>query len=307
MSPFVTGSVGVRVPSSSANLGPGFDSLGLALSLHDEVSAEVINPGGGTGLVISVEGEGAGDVPRDESHLVYRAMLQGFAAMRVQAPALRLHCRNAIPHGRGLGSSSAAIVAGLCVARALVSDGRSRLSDDVLFGLAAGIEGHPDNVAPAFYGGFTVAYREAGEFRAARLLVTSPLAFVVFVPAEPLATTVARGLLPSTVSHADAARNAGRAALLVAALTGQPDHLLAATEDRLHQAYRAPAMPASATLVAGLREAGFAAVVSGAGPSVLAMAVPEDVSRVRRWAPDGWRVLELEVDPGGARQMKVLG
>ena len=303
MSRFLTGPVRVRVPSSSANLGPGFDSLGLALSLYDVVSAEVSGAADRAGVVISVDGEGADEVPRDASHLVYRSMLRAFEAMQVRPPGVRLHCRNAIPHGRGLGSSSAAIVAGLSVARALVADGASRMGDDALFALAADVEGHPDNVAPAVYGGFTVAYGEAGAVRAVRLEVTSSLSFVVFIPAEPLATTVARGLLPATVPHADAARNAGRSALLVAALTGRPDQLLAATEDRLHQSYRAPAMPASAALIAELREQGIPAVVSGAGPTVLAMVPPDDARALCASVPAGWRMLELEVDTAGVHTL----
>jgi homoserine kinase len=300
----VTGQVRVRVPASSANLGPGFDSLGLALELHDLVTAEVCPAGAAASPVISVAGEGAGEVPLDESHLVHRAMVRAFAAMGVPTPVVRLHCENAIPHGRGLGSSSAAIVAGLSVARALVTDGADRLDRDELFALAAEIEGHPDNVAPAVYGGFTVSYSDGGRFHAARLTVTSPVSFVVFVPAEPLATETARGLLPATVPHSDAARNAGRAALLLVALTGRPDLLLAATEDRLHQDYRAPAMPESAALIARLREVGYAAVVSGAGPTVLAVVAPDDIPAVTAQAPAGWQVRELSVDPDGAHELR---
>jgi homoserine kinase len=296
------GPVRVRVPASSANLGPGFDALGVALGLHDVVAAEVL---GGADAVIDVEGEGADDVPRDATHLVHRAMARGFAAMDVPTPGVRLHCTNAIPHGRGLGSSSAAIVAGLAVARALVEGGAGLMPDDRLFGLAAELEGHPDNVAPAVFGGFTIAYGDAtaGGFGAVRLDVDPAVSFVVLVPEVALQTTVARGLLPSQVPHVDAARNAGRAALLVAALTGRPDQLMAATEDRLHQQYRAEAMPESASLIAALREAGFPAVVSGAGPTVLAMIAPEAVAEVLGHAPDGWRALELPVDPEGVRQM----
>jgi homoserine kinase len=303
---FVTGPVTVRVPASSANLGPGFDSLGVALGLYDVVTAEVLDgaPGDG-GVEVTVEGQGAGSVPLDESHLVCSSMLQAFEELGVTAgaplPRIRVHCRNAVPHGRGLGSSSAAIVAGLSAARALLPDGGSRWSDDALFAAAARIEGHPDNVAPAVYGGFTIAYAEAGAFRAVRLEVTSDLSFVVFVPPQPLSTHTARGLLPASVSHDDAARNTGRAALLVAALTGRPDVLLAATEDRLHQDYRAVAMPESAALVAGLRADGVPAVVSGAGPTVLAIVPPSTVPEVSARVPAGWQVLDLSADLEGAR------
>ncbi len=291
----------MRVPASSANLGPGFDALGLALRFHDEVTGEVLGPYGGP-VEITVAGEGADSVALDESHLVHRALVRGFTELGVPVPAVRLHCENVIPHGRGMGSSSAAIVAGLALARELVTDGAGRLPDDVLFAVAADLEGHPDNVAAAVYGGFTIAYGELGSFRAVRLDVTSPVVPVVLVPPRPLETKVARGLLPDAVPHADAARNAGRAALLVAALSGRPDELLAATEDRLHEAYRAPAMPESAALVARLRGSGHPAVVSGAGPTVLALVAAERAEEVTACAPAGWRALVLEVDQHGVHR-----
>ena len=300
----VTGPVRIRVPASSANLGPGFDALGLALAWHDVVTAQVTEHAAGAAgppVVVECTGEGAGSVPLDESHLVYRAMVRGFESMGVALPGVRLACENAIPHGRGLGSSSAAIVAGLAAARALVVDGEERMPEDRLFGLAAELEGHPDNVAPATYGGFTIAYGEPGSFRAVRLAVDPGVAFVTFVPEAVLETRVARGLLPELVPHADAARNAGRAALLVAALTGRPDQLLAATEDRLHQQYRAQVMPGSAELVESLRSDGLPAVVSGAGPTVLALVRPDEVHDVTRRGPSGWRAVELAVDPYGVR------
>ena len=229
----------MTVPATSANLGPGFDALGLAVSLRDTVTAEVVD---GPGEVV-VSGEGAGSVPLDDSHLVRRSMQRAFDAMGCGTPSIRLHCTNVIPHGRGLGSSSAAIVAGVCAARGLVGGGSLLMDDDAVFGLAAEIEGHPDNVAPAFYGGFTVAYASGGRFHATTVSVDPRVSAVAFVPADPVETTVARGLLPEQVPHRDAAANAGRAALLVAALSRHPELLLDATEDRLHQDYREPAMP----------------------------------------------------------------
>ena len=296
---FVDGPVRVRVPASSANLGPGFDSLGVALGLHDVVVGEVA----GAELVITAEGEGAAELPRDETHLVHQAMVRAFDVLGAAPPGVRLHCVNSIPHGRGLGSSSAAIVGGLALARALVVDGERLLDDEALFQLAADLEGHPDNVAPAVFGAFTIAYSDDQGFAAARLEVTSPVAFVVFVPAHAVHTKVARGLLPPTVSHRDASFNAGRAALLVAALSGQPDRLLRATEDRLHQHYRAAAMPASAGLIEELRGAGVAAVLSGAGPAVLAVVDPGRVADVAAKAPTGWSASELELDRVGVRAL----
>ncbi|MBD3946053.1 homoserine kinase [Nocardioides ganghwensis] len=296
MATFVDGPVRVSVPATSANLGPGFDSLGLALSLRDELEAEVLPDG----LVVDVAGAGADGVPRDESHLVVRAMRAAFDLMGEQPPGLRLSCRNVIPHARGLGSSSAAIVAGVVLARGLVAGGQLLASDEALFDLAADLEGHPDNVAPAFYGGFVISGREADRWYAVRAGVDPRITAVVFVPPDGVETAVARGLLPGVVPHADAAANAGRAALLVAAITGQPEHLLAATRDWLHQDQREPAMPRTLELVRALRADGVPAVVSGAGPTVLAFGSADTADLLAR-CPQGWTPYELSVDVEGAR------
>ena len=282
---FVDGPVRVTVPATSANLGPGFDCLGVALSLRDELTAEVVDGPPS----VSVSGEGADEVPRDDSHLVVRAMHAGVRRDgAVRRRSVDLHCHNAIPHGRGLGSSSAAIVGGLVLARALVAGGTLLLDDDAVFRLAADLEGHPDNVAPAFYGGFVISGREGERWFAVRSGVDPRVSTVVFVPATPLATSVARRLLPASVSHDDAAANAGRTALLVAALAGQPEHLLAATRDFVHQHYREPAMPQTLGLVTSLRDDDIPAVVSGAGPSVLAFCEPVPVRpRSRPSRPGG--------------------
>jgi len=308
---FVEGPVTVTVPATSANLGPGFDSLGLALDLRDTLVGEVQD----TGLVVEVEGAGADDVPRDESHLVVRSMRAAFEALGTQPTGLRLTCHNVIPHARGMGSSSAAIVGGIVLARALVVDGVARLDDDAAFRLAAAIEGHPDNVAPALYGGFTISGHEtgpddatddAGAFYTICSPVTAAISTVVFIPPTGVETKVARGLLPATVPHADAAADAGRTALLVAALAGRPDQLLRATRDYLHQDYRRPAMPESLALVDALRADGVPAIVSGAGPTVLAFAVSEGggsraVESLLARTPEGWTSHALDVDLSGAR------
>jgi homoserine kinase len=293
---FVQGPVQVTVPATSANLGPGFDSLGLALELRDTFRGSVV----AGGLSVEVSGEGDGDVPLDESHLVVRAMRATFDRLAVEPPGLELVCTNAIPHARGLGSSAAAIVGGVHLARALVEGGRGRLGDLAAFQLAAEIEGHPDNVAAACFGGLTVAWREGDDFHAAPTLVGPGVRTVAFVPPTPLSTEVARSLLPETVLHADAAADAARAALLVAALaTGWTGKLLAATQDWLHQEYRRPAMPASLDLVDALRAAGHAAVISGAGPTVLVLTDGAGVERVRPFLPEGWEHRVLDVAPGG--------
>jgi homoserine kinase len=266
--------VRVRVPATSANLGPGFDALGLALTLHDEVEVRVVP----SGLHIDVSGEGAPDVnDAEEAHLVVRAMRATFDDLGAgQPPGIALRCVNRIPHGRGLGSSAAAIVAGVLAARALAGAGAG---PDEALPLANALEGHPDNVAPCLYGGLTIAWlSEDSRARAVRLEPAAEIKPVAIIAPAPVATDVARGLLPARVPHADAALNAGRAALLVAALTVRPDTLLDATEDRLHQDYRAAAMPATRDLVTRLRAAGVPAVVSGAGPSVLAFVTSETAS-----------------------------
>ena len=287
---FADAQVRVQVPATSANLGPGFDAFGLALTHHDTLTARV-TPGG---YVVQVGGEGAGDLPGDEEHLVVRAMLATFDALGGRPPGLHVECVNRIPQARGLGSSSAAIVGGVQLARALVVD--DPLTGDDALRIAAELEGHPDNVAPCLLGGFTIAWTEETGARAVRLDVADGVRPTVFVPEERGLTSVARAALPVSVPHADAAANAGRAALLVHALTAAPELLLPATEDRLHQQYRAAGMPGTAALVAGLRAAGVAAVVSGAGPTVLALSpVPAD------FAPGtGWRVLTLGIDSTGA-------
>jgi homoserine kinase len=299
---FVDGPVRVSVPATSANLGPGFDSLGLALSLRDELEAQVTE----AGLVVEVEGAGADGIPRDESHLVVRAMRAAFAAMDATPPGLRLACTNSIPHARGLGSSSAAIVGGLCLARGLVAGGTLLMDDDAVFRLAARLEGHPDNVAPALFGGFLISGQDDGAFWTARSAVDPRVGAVVFVPPTPVSTQLARGLLPDAVPHADAAANAGRTSLLVAALAGQPEHLYRATRDYLHQEYRRAAMPESLALVDALRADGVAAIVSGAGPSVLAFSdgpdlADADAARLLGRCPEGWRAHHLEVDREGVR------
>jgi homoserine kinase len=294
--------VRVRVPATSANLGPGFDALGLALSLYDDVVVRVADEG----LFVDVAGEGADSVPRTRRHLVVRALQAGFDLLGGQPRGLEVVCANRIPHGRGLGSSAAAIVAGLAAARALVLGGADTLDDDALLALAAELEGHPDNVAACLLGGLTLAWTPAdGPAQAVRLPVSPALRPVVFVPTTSASTARARKLLPETVPHADAARNAGRSALLVHALSVDPGLLLAATEDRLHQQYRAASQARTAGLVDALRADGVPAVVSGAGPSVLAFAGPTD--DLGSYAPRGWSVEVLSVDPAGVELLGLAG
>jgi homoserine kinase len=298
--------VRVRVSATSANLGPGFDALGLALARYDEVEAEVTE----AGLAIEVSGEGAEAAGAGEQHLVVRAMRAAFELSGGQPPGLALRCVNTIPQGRGLGSSAGAVVAGLLAARALAG---VTSSEGEVLGLAARLEGHPDNAAACLAGGLTIAWAgsaqgsaDAGGPRAVRLEPLPEIRPVLCVPATSLATTAARQALPETIPHRDAAANAGRSALLVAALTKHPDLLFDATEDLLHEPYRRPLMPASGELIARLRAAGVAAVLSGAGPSVLALTVaghdpgPEEVDSIAMQTGNPWHVTPLAIDRQGA-------
>ncbi|MGK5530302.1 homoserine kinase [Streptomyces sp. URMC 129] len=300
---FRAAAVRVRTPATSANLGPGFDALGLALGLYDDVVVRVAD----SGLHVDIAGEGADSLPRDERNLLVRTLRTAFDALGGQPRGLEVVCANRIPHGRGLGSSSAAICAGLVAARAVTTGADSRLDDAALLELAAEIEGHPDNVAACLLGGFTLAWGEGAAVRAIRMEPAATVVPVVFVPARPLATETARGLLPQSVPHVDAAANAGRAALLVEALTRRPELLLPATEDRLHQDYRASAMPESMDLVHRLRADGVPAVISGAGPTVLAFAEDGEADKIARLAGDGWTANRLALDTVGTCVLPLTG
>jgi homoserine kinase len=298
------GAVRVRVPATSANLGSGFDTFGLALDLYDELVVQAGDPAHGDAVEVTVEGEGEATVPTDASNLVVRAVHRALDELGAPHPPLLLRSTNRIPHGRGLGSSAAAVVSGLVAGRALV-DGGERLDDAALLGVATELEGHPDNAAACLLGGFTVAWTDSAGAYAASMPTREDLVVTAAVPPEPLATETARGLLPPTVPHADAAHAAARSALLVLALQPAADLpdglLLAATEDRLHQGYRAAAMPVTLELVGRLRADGRAAVVSGAGPSILVLDVldvPNQLAPAPVSAPEGWRVLQLAVARG---------
>ena len=261
-------SVTVRVPATSANLGPGFDTLGLALSVYDEVTVTVRDE---PGAFVDVRGVGEGVVPTDESNLVVRSLAYTFEALGQQVPGVNILANNVIPHGRGLGSSGAAVVAGIVAAHGLL-DGIVDIDADTLLRIATELEGHPDNVAPALFGGLTIAWMEDTGPQHKKLLVHRGVSPLVFVPQHTLSTKVARSLQPLSVPHEDAVFNVSRSALLIAALTQSPELLFAGTEDRLHQNYRASAMPETGRMVNLLRSHGFAAVVSGAGPSILVLA-----------------------------------
>jgi homoserine kinase len=287
----------VRVPATSANLGPGYDSFGLALSLHDEIVVRV----GENGLDVDVAGEGADKVRKDARNLVVKAMNTAFDRMGGRPRGLEVRCLNRIPHGRGLGSSAAAIVGGLAAARALTVGGEERFDDERLLAVATEMEGHADNVAAAVHGGFTVAWTDGGEVG---VLPSSPhpdLLPVAFIPGTELRTAKARRALPEVVPHGDAALNSARAGLLARAVVERPDLLMVATEDFLHQEYRRPVMPRSLALVDELRAAGVPAVVSGAGPTVLALTDRATAADLTAQSRRGWQIEALEADRQGVQ------
>ena len=293
--------VDVKVPATTANLGPGFDTLGLALSLYDELSVTAVSE---PGARVQVQGVGAGDIPTDDSNLVVRAIARTFAEYQQPLPGLELIAHNAIPHGRGLGSSGAAIVSGIMAAKGLLA-GIVDMHADELLALATSMEGHPDNVAPALFGGLTIAWTEEGRPRHKKLIVHRGVSPLICVPQATMSTEVARGLRPVSVPHEDAIFNVSRSALLIAALIQSPELLLAATEDRLHQSYRASAMPETVALLQALRDAGLAAVVSGSGPSILVLC-SDPAQRLAAAKLVGnhdgtpWQTLMLAVDFKGA-------
>lgn len=285
--------ISVRVPATSANLGPGYDSLGLALDLCDDLSVEATTGG----VEVAVEGEGAQSLPAGEEHLVVQALRRGLDHAGAPQTGLRLHAVNRIPHGRGLGSSAAATVAGLLLARGMLAEPEA-LDDETVLQLATEFEGHPDNAAPALLGGVALSWMHGRAARAVPLRhAQGVLQPVVLLPQATLSTHRARDLLPESVPHADAAFNAARSALLVHALAGDPALLMEASEDRLHQEQRAPGMPESVELMRVLRREGHPAVVSGAGPSVLVLSArrAELAPLVRAFVadPSAWRIAEV--------------
>lgn len=301
----------VRVPGTSANLGPGFDSLGLAVSLYDTLAISTLV---GPELEFELSGEGVAELPRDASHLVVKTLDIAWARLGYSRGGVRVTANNVLPHGRGLGSSASAIVAAIMAANALVAP-EDRQDAAWVLQLASELEGHPDNVAPAIFGAVAISWQDGADYSSAKLTPSNMVVPVVAIPDVELKTERARGMLPATVPHSDAAANSGRAALLIHALSNDPSLLLAGTRDYLHQDYRSEAMPASAALVAQLRQAGHAAFISGAGPTVMVLAnggaeadaivatITDLGETAQKTTSDGvsWRVLRLEVDLEGAK------
>lgn len=295
-------SVVVEVPATTANLGPGFDTLGMALTIHDRLMARVVDT---PGIRVDVHGVGEGEVPTDETNLIARSMIHAFESKKIPVPGIHLEAHNVIPHGRGLGSSGAAIVSGVMAAKGLL-EGITEFSSSELLALATDMEGHPDNIAPSLFGGLTIAWMTDHGPKHKKLSVHRGVSLVVAVPDDAsMSTQLARSLQPETVPHQDAIFNLSRSALLIAALIQSPELLFEATEDRLHQNYRASAMKDTDALLQKLRAKGYAAVVSGAGPSVLILCPDPgqrlDIAQVVDSHQGGsWTSHMLTVDERGA-------
>lgn len=283
----------VTVPGSSANLGPGFDSLGLAVDLCDTIEVEVIE----SGLEIEIHGDGADHLPKTAKHLVYRALKLGFGAADVTAPGIRMVCHNQIPQSRGLGSSAAAAVGGVALAGALA--GREFTSAE-LIQLASEFEGHPDNVSASVLGGAVVSWTDGSgddaKYSAVSIPVHPDIQATAVVPNSHASTNAVRKVLPEMIPHVDARFNVARSSLMTVAISAHPELLMPATEDRLHQEYRAEALPVTTKWVSIFRDAGFPAFVSGAGPTCLALTtdtIPAELLDQAR--SENLRVLELGI------------
>lgn len=297
--------VHVRIPATVANLGPGFDALGAAIRMHLEIEIEPRRDS----IEVMVEGEGAEQLPEDDTNLVIRSMNTFFDHVGRRPPGFAVRVKNPIPIASGLGSSAAAVVGGLFAARAIT--GRTVPQAEMVH-LATSIEGHPDNVMPALLGGLVVCYRDtvSDELRYLRLEPSDRLVPIVAVPRQGYSTNEARKALPEDVSFSDAQFTASRAALLVAAITtgAGSDVLADAMDDRLHEPHRLKLMPETSAVHMEIKDTGLPVALAGAGPSLL-IVVPrpeaatraEQVRRICRTRNEGWRVFVSEWEPLGAR------
>ena len=292
----------VQVPATSANLGPGFDCLGLALTMHDRYMAQVMDE---PGVDIDVTGEGAESIPTTDKNLVIKAMYKGFDFLGGRPRGIALRQLNVIPHGRGLGSSAAAIVGGLALARGLVLGGNERMSNEDMLNIANEMEGHPDNVSAAIFGSANLAWQESQRghvvAQALNFEVDPRIGALAFVPSTEFSTSKARKMLPESIPHSDAVKNSSNFAVLVQALQSRPDLLLGATEDYLHQSYRKDAMPNSYALMTKLRKAGVAAFISGAGPAVMVLHTGGDseAAELERAAGEKFQMISLGISRTG--------
>lgn len=290
------------MPATSANLGPGFDVMGLALSEGDVLRCV---PNVDDSNHVDILGEGADRLPRNERNLVVSVVRDVLSAYGVELQGLALTAQNGIPQARGLGSSAAAAVGGIAIAATLLRQWEiADMSQAELFQRACAIEGHPDNVAPAIFGGATISWRADDGFRTHRLALNAKLNVVVAVPAQRASTKAARAAQPSSVPLTSAVFNIARVALLTSTLAGDLSMLFEATDDVLHQPYRQHVMQESAALVAELRAHGLAAMISGAGPTVAVLSPDEQagaaaVAQLGRLVDTTWRVEQMSVEQKG--------
>ncbi|WP_347491447.1 homoserine kinase [Desulfoscipio sp. XC116] len=297
----------VQVPATTANLGPGFDCLGMALELYNIVEFYKIT----RGLVVEIEGEGAADLPRNENNLVYQAAKRVFDRTGYAPAGLRIRLVNGIPVGRGLGSSASAVIGGIIAANRLSG---ANLSKREMLALACSMEGHPDNIAPALLGGLVIYASVEAEITWTKIDLPAGLNAVVAVPDFAMSTRDSREALPHMVTMRDAVFNIGRAALLVAALQkGDLSVLGTAMEDKLHQAFRAGLIPGFKKVVSAARLAGARGVaLSGAGPAIVALAdnnqelIAEVMKETFRESGVNARSLILAPSPVGARALEVI-
>ena len=292
--------VKVRVPATSANMGPGFDSMGVALKLYNYITAEETEGG----LSIEILDETKKFIPTDERNLVYKAMKAVYDEAGIHPKGVRLTLENHIPVTKGLGSSSAGIIGGMAAANALIG---KCIPENELLNIASKMEGHPDNVAPALLGGFTVNVMKSEEVRYVRSEVSAGLIFAAFVPEFTLQTKKSRSILPKIVSHKDAVYNTGHSTLLAASLiTGKYENIRASIGDRLHQKYRSKLIPGMERIFDMCYENHALGVyLSGAGPTIMAVIEAknkgffESVNSILKREMNGWRLHMLEPDNEG--------
>ncbi len=290
----------VKVPATTANMGPGFDSIGMALSMYNIVYAEEIKKG----FEIIIQ-EGNTQIPTDETNLIYKTIQYFYHNIGKPLPGIRLIQQDSIPHTRGLGSSAACIVAGLHIGNAL---SKSFFSKEELVQIAAQIEGHPDNTTPALLGGMTIGAMNAKDMKYVKIKVAENMHFAVMIPDFTLSTELARSVLPQEISLQDAIFNSSRAALLAASMiTGDIDNLSLAMDDRLHEPYRAKLIPHMYEIIDRAKSYGAkGAFLSGAGPTLIAViknvvAFRKEMAHYLNTLPDKWQVQMLQVDNEGAK------
>lgn len=334
----VCNSVSVCVPATSANLGSGFDVAGIALDYADSLVFTLDDTlDDSQDVRVIIHGEGEDTLPKDETHLVVRAFRKACEAFGLPHLRFTLEAHNRIPQARGMGSSASAIVSGVAAAWAFAHNGN--LNKQAIFELAAAIEGHPDNVAPAVFGGLTTSWKNGDEFHTVRYGVSKQIRATIFVPNFTLSTQMARQALPETVPYVDAVFNVSRACLLpiafgdfgdfgdsrdsanscdscVKSTLSRNDLLFTATQDAIHQPYRASLMQPTWDLVKALRDKGFAAAISGAGscaavfyeeksPATVdennATNISEKIEKIAEPLLNGcdWKVLHVHVDSIG--------